>query len=85
MYLLVKRPVGGTGTLNIYAGDPKTNPTTVSVVRAQSAGPFVALKVCGLKFKQGASMATAGFNTFNADVPAKVLFYTNTKVCENIS
>jgi hypothetical protein len=28
-------------------------------------------------------MATSGFIDFNADVPAKVLFYTNTKVSEN--
>jgi hypothetical protein len=71
------------GTLNIYAGDPKTNPTKMKIVRNAIGGPFVIIKACGLKFKQGASMATSSFIDFNADMPAKVLFYTNTKVSEN--
>jgi hypothetical protein len=79
-----RRPVGAEGNLNIYAGDPKTNPTKTSIVKVINGGPFMVYKVCGLKFQQGASMAASGFISFNADMPAKVLFFTNTKVSENI-
>jgi hypothetical protein len=80
-----RRPIDSDGTLNIYAGDPKTNPTKMSIKGVAGAGPFYVIKVCGLEFKQGASMATSGFVDISAERPAKLLFYTNTKVSENTS
>jgi hypothetical protein len=70
--------------LSIYAGDPKSNPTKASAVRAKGGGPFAVLKVCGLQFKQAASMAKSGFNSFSADVPAKALFFAFNKVYTRI-
>jgi hypothetical protein len=67
--------------LTIYAGDPKTNPAKASIVNGTTATSYSVLKVCGLQFKQSASMALSGFNSFSADVPAKVLYFSKTKVC----
>lgn len=65
----------------MYAGDPKTNPIMLTPVRSADAGGFAVFKVCGLVYKQGASLAVGGLNDFSADVPAKILFYTHdTKV-----
>jgi hypothetical protein len=69
------------GALNIYAGDPKTNPTKVRVLKTALAGSFLVVNVCGLEFKGAASMAPSGFNSFSKDVPAKAFFFAQTKVC----
>jgi hypothetical protein len=66
--------------LTIYAGDPKTNPAKASIVSGTNATFYSVVKVCGLQFKQSASMALSGFNSFSADVPAKVLYFSKTKV-----
>jgi hypothetical protein len=66
--------------MTIYAGDPKTNPTKASIVNGHRCFIIFRLKVCGLQFKQSASMALSGFNSFLADVPAKVLYFSKTKV-----
>jgi hypothetical protein len=69
--------------MNIYAGDPKTNPATAKAVNVTNASFYSVLKVCGLQFKQSASMALSGFNSFTANVPAKVLYFSETKVCSD--
>jgi hypothetical protein len=70
--------------VKIYAGDPKTNPTKVKVISISNSGQNSVTKVCGLEFKQGVSMAASGFDSFSADVPAKILFFTQTKVPKRI-
>jgi hypothetical protein len=80
--LVFSRAFGLVG-LDIYAGDPKTNPTLTKVIKYGAATPFTVFKVCGLEYKQGASLAISGFDSFSADVPAKVLYYAQTKVPNN--
>lgn len=75
------RVLATIGVIEVYAGDPKTNPIMLTPVRSADAGGFAVFKVCGLVYKQGASLAVGGLNDFSADVPAKILFYTHdTKV-----
>jgi hypothetical protein len=72
--------------LTVYAGDPKTNPAKASIVNGTTAASFYSVvKVCGLQFKQSASMALSGFNSFSADVPAKLVYFSNTKVYSKMS
>jgi hypothetical protein len=69
--------------MSIYAGDPKTNPTMASGVTAAPAGSaYAVIKACGLQFNKYASMAKSGFNSFSTDVPAKLVFYAESKVSE---
>jgi hypothetical protein len=71
--------------LTIYVGDPKTNPTTTMGVNGSPASLYSVLKVCGLKFKEYASMALSNFNSFSADVPAKILYFSTTQVYRKMS
>jgi hypothetical protein len=54
----------GQAGLDIYAGDPKTDPTLVKIAKNALGGYYVVFKVCGLKFQQAAILALSGFNSF---------------------
>jgi len=62
---------GGLEKTVLYAGDPKTNPTLAKIVKYAPAGPFAVIKVCGLQFKQGASMALLASTPLTATCPPK--------------
>jgi hypothetical protein len=70
--------------LKIYGGDPKTNTTRVRVLTVNFGGAFVIAKVCGFEYTQGVSLATSGFDSLSADVPAQVLYFSQTKVTKRI-
>jgi hypothetical protein len=72
----------GQAGLDIYAGDPKTDPTLVKIAKIGIGGYYVVFKVCGLKFQQAASLAVSGFDSFADDVPAKVYYFAQSKVAK---